>query len=61
VPVIYASVKNDPHYASEKYLLPIFQKYGYVRNLELRKNEFPGPKIHVNVEYETLEMALRAR
>ena len=61
IPVLYASLKNDPKFASEEYLFGIFSKFGYIKSLSIKQNESPGPKIYAVIEYETLEMALRAR
>ncbi len=49
VPVVYVSVKNDPTFANEAYLKGVFERYGSVRGIEVRKNELPGPKIYAIV------------
>lgn len=64
VPVIYASIRGELPFNNEQYLKEIFGKYGYVRNIEIKVNELPGPKTYKNyilVEFETLPQALRAR
>jgi hypothetical protein len=33
IPVVYASVRNDPQYANEQYLMGLFTRYGFIRNL----------------------------
>ena len=33
IPVVYASVRNDPQYANEPYLMGLFTRYGFIRNL----------------------------
>lgn len=58
---MYASVRNDPQYANEQYLRNIFEKFGFIRNLEIKRNELPTQRTYVLVEYETLEQAMRAR
>lgn len=61
IPVVYASVRNDPQYANDQYLRNIFGKFGFIRNMEIKRNELPTQRTYVLVEYETLEQALRAR
>lgn len=39
----------------------VFGKYGSIRNLVVKQNESPGPKVYALVEYECLEHALKAR
>jgi hypothetical protein len=38
IPVLYASVRNDPQFTNEQYLSSLFSRYGYVRNLEVKRN-----------------------
>ena len=39
IPVVYASVRNDPdYYANEQYLNGLFSRYGFIRNLEVKRN-----------------------
>jgi hypothetical protein len=61
IPVVYASVRNDPQYANESYLSSLFSRFGYIRNLEVKRNDLPTQRTYVLVEYETLAQALRAR
>lgn len=51
IPVVYASVRNDPQYANEQYLRNIFEKFGFIRNLEIKRNELPTQRTYVLVEY----------
>jgi len=61
VPVLYASLKNDPQFTNEHYLTSIFSRFGYIRNIEVKRNDLPTQRTHVLVEYETLAQTLRAR
>ena len=61
IPVLYASVRNDPQYTNEQCLTPIFSRFGFIRNMEIKRNELPTQRTYVLVEYETLDQALRAR
>ena len=38
IPVIYASIKNDPKFANEQYLYSIFSKFGFVKSLSVKQN-----------------------
>ena len=61
IPVLYASVRNEPTFINRDYLMSIFCKFGYIRNMEVKKNDLPTQRTYVLVEYETLPQALRAR
>lgn len=49
VSVVYASIKNDPQYTNEQYLSGIFGKYGFIRTLEVKRNELPTQRTYVLV------------
>ena len=51
VPVLYVSIKNDPNFNNEKKLRSIFDRYGFVRNLEIKKNENQSIKLQASIEY----------
>jgi hypothetical protein len=61
IPVLYASLRNDPQYTNEQYLQGIFSRFGHIRNLEVKRNELPTQRTYVLVEYETLAQTFRAR
>lgn len=46
VPVLYASIRGEMPFNNESYLRDIFGKFGFVRNVEIKMNDLPGPKTY---------------
>jgi hypothetical protein len=59
--VVYASIRNEAPFNTEGHIREVFDKFGFVRNIELKTLDEKPYKTFVLVEYETLTQALRAR
>ena len=46
VPVLYASIRNEKPFNTEAHIREGFGRFGFIRNIEMKPSELPGPKVY---------------